>query len=77
MSDSTYRVLLSRALPGAYSSDDIDWHVSVARGWAEIHPARILDGTAMIWPQLNASPLGRWLLKLRTSIERNRDERTS
>lgn len=68
-------MLLSRAVP-AYTRDEIDWHVSLAQGWAEIHAARILDGTPMVWPQLNASPLGRAFLQFKKRLARNRSGET-
>ena len=68
-----YTVLLSRAVP-AYTWYEIQWQVPLAQGWAQIHAARIMDGTAMIWPQLNASALGRWFMKIRNRITRNRPQ---
>lgn len=64
-------VLLSRAVP-AYTKHEIEWGISLARGWAEIHCARILDGTPMVWPRLQDSALGRWFLGIRKRIRKLR-----
>lgn len=48
----------------AYTRHEIEWKISIARGNAEIHAARVIDGTPMIWPELKDSPLGRWWLRL-------------
>ena len=73
---AVFEVLLSRAMP-AYTRKDIFWKVSKAQGWAQIHVSRILDGAAMIWPQLEASEMGRWWKGFRSSIERNREARAA
>lgn len=61
-------------MPGLTRSE-ILWDVSKVEGWAKIHVARILDGSAMIWPQLEASEMGRWWKGFRRGIERNREAR--
>jgi hypothetical protein len=57
----------------AYTRHEIDWIIPVARGRAEIHAARILDGTPMVWPRLKDSALGRWWLRFRNLMDKRKE----
>jgi len=60
-----YFVLLARALPGTPLAE-LEWGVSLVRGWCFIHAAGILDGNAYIWPDARLSRVGRRLLRLQS-----------
>lgn len=59
-----YYALLARALPGA-TVHELQWQVSLVRGWSLIHAAGLLAGEAFIWPDPRLSTAGRALLKVR------------
>jgi len=70
---AAYAVLLSRARPN-YTDKQIQWKIPLAKGWALIHAARVLDGEPMIWPQIERSELGRQFLKIEARILAKRKE---
>ena len=64
MPAAQYYALLARALPGA-TLHEMQWQVSLVRGWAMIHAAGLLAGEAYIWPDPRLSSSGRALLRVR------------
>lgn len=64
MPEAQYTALLARALPGT-PLHELDWRISLTRGWSLIHAAGILHGDAYIWPDPRLSTIGRTLLKAR------------
>ena len=43
-----------------WTEDYIRWHLPLARGRAYVHALRLMDGEAMMWPDLELSDIGTW-----------------
>lgn len=72
VSGAQYYALLARALPGA-TLRELQWEISLVRGWSLIHAAGLLAGEAFIWPDPRLSTSGRALLRvqrLREAVRR-------
>ena len=74
MSASAYLLLLARALaPLRMTRQQLEWDISLAEGHAHIHTDCVLRGHAMIWPQIEATVMGRRWQRLEDRIRAARD----
>lgn len=74
MSPSAYLLLLSRALKDLrYTRTELEWDISLAEGHAHIHTDCVLRGQAMIWPQIEATVMGRQMQRLKDRIRAARE----
>mgnify|MGYP007090097834 CR=1 FL=1 len=72
VSGAQYYALLARALPGA-TLQELQWEVSLVRGWSVTLAAGLLAGEAFIWPDPRLSTSGRAMLRvqqLREAVRR-------
>lgn len=73
MGRAWYEAQLSRAFPNA-SQHELDWGISLVRGYARIHAASILHEEPVIWPDPRLSEAGRHMLQVRDLAHKIRTE---
>ena len=65
---SWYAAQLARAFPNA-TQHELDWCISLTRGYTQIHAAAYLHHEPQIWPDPTRSDIGRNLLAVRDLID--------
>lgn len=68
--EASYLTMLSAALRGAASLEQMLWEIKLAQGWALIHGWWIMEGHATLWLDKECSKTGRWLAEFRQKYQR-------
>lgn len=74
MPEAQYTVLLAQAVP-SLTLHEIEWGISLAKGWSLIHAYRLLKGQHMVWADRNLSARGQWWNKVMTWFKQRRQPR--